>query len=318
MGTRVVAAVGLEEGPVLVIKLPSIDAETRALRRQQHAMKTIRESPSIGEWRKLIPRSVHEGRSAGRAFFVEQALPGRSAYELLESHSRVELLCQAARMIRGLHERTGIGVMADTDAFRCWVSAPLVRLRRVGEEAPGTRDWSGALASMEEELHETMVGRIVWRSWIHGDFWLGNVLMQPSQGVTGLVDWDRAGPAELAFQDVIHLLLVTRLFAHPTQTFFGEVVSGFLNGAVWTDEEQQVLSEADVPFPASDTRGQRALVLLCWIRRMLSDLDATDSPPSDLWIRRNIDVVLEHVRHFRRDIPEPHDHVHAIGRREES
>jgi aminoglycoside phosphotransferase (APT) family kinase protein len=295
MGTRVVVAVGPEERPVLVIKLPSTDAETRGLRRQQHAMKTIRESSSIGNWRNLIPSSAHEGCSAGRTFFVEKALPGRSAYDLLDIVSPAELLCQAAREIRGMHECTGNAVMVDADAFRCWVSEPLDRLRRLVQKADGPRDWGGALDSLEDELHEALVGRVVWRSWIHGDFWLGNVLMEPNEGVTGLVDWDRAGPAEPAFQDVVHLLLVARLFARPTQSFFGEVVAAFLSGAVWTPDELQVLSEADLPFSASDARGQRALVLLCWIRRMLSDMDATDSPPGHLWITRNIDVVLEHA-----------------------
>ena len=318
MGTRVVAAVGPEDGPVLVIKLPGTAAETRGLRRQQHAMKTIRESPSIGDWRTLVPSSAHEGSSGGRTFFVEQALPGRSAYDLLESVPCVELLCRAARVIRGLHERTGASVMVDGDAFRHWVSDPLLRLRRLAQEAHGAHDWGGALAELEEELQEALVGRLVWRSWIHGDFWLGNVLMQADAGVTGLVDWDRAGPSELAFQDVVHLLLVARLFARPTQTFFGEVVSAFLSGADWTADELQVLSEADLPFPSSDARGQRALVLLCWIRRMLSDLDATDLPPSDLWITRNIEVVLAHLGRSGRGLTESQTHVSGHGQREES
>jgi aminoglycoside phosphotransferase (APT) family kinase protein len=309
MGTRVAAAVGPEERPAFVLKFPSTDAEARGLRRQQRAMALIRESPSIGAWRELIPSVAEEESSAGRTFFIETALPGRNADELIQTVPRVELLCQAARIIRGLHEGTGVAVLVDEDAFRRWVSDPLGRLRRVGQDVRPGRDWRGELVVVQEELREALLGRVVWSSWIHGDFWLGNVLMQhESEVVTGVIDWDRAGPAELAVQDIVHLLLVARMYARPTQCFFGDVVRAFLDGAVWTADERQVLSEADLPFSIADPRGHRTLVLLCWIRRVLSDLDGTDSPPNELWVMRNIESVLAHARQSSPVVPE----VHAV------
>lgn len=314
MGTRVAAAVGPERGPALVVKFPGAAADIRGLRRQQRAMRSIRESPSIGDWRDLVPSLAQEGRTAGRAFFVETALPGRCADTLIQTVPRVELLGLAARTIRGLHQGTGAGVVVDDDAFRRWVSEPLGRLRRISPAGHAGHDWSVELVRVEEELRQALLGRAVWSSWVHGDFWLGNVLMQPESGrVTGVIDWDRAGPGELAAHDVVHLLLVARMYARPTQCFFGDVVGSFLAGAAWTAEELRILRETDLPFSIADATGHRALVLLCWIRRVLSDVDGSDSPPNELWINRNIDGVLAHVRQSGPELPELHPFVEAHG-----
>jgi Ser/Thr protein kinase RdoA (MazF antagonist) len=132
-------------------------------------------------------------------------------------------------------------------------------------------------------------------SRVHGDFWLGNVLVGGEGGdVTGVIDWDRAGRHELSAHDLVHLLLVTRMYARP-QRQFGEEVASFLGGAGWDADELEVLGGADLPFPATDRSGQRLLVLLAWLRRVVADLDSVDLPPSQSWIERNIEIVLSEL-----------------------
>jgi hypothetical protein len=298
IGTRVVAGVGPDEGPALVIKIPSTCADIRQLRRGHDAIASIRTSPDIGDWNNLVANCVAEANDADRLFFVEAVLPGINAQELLVTIPEVELLRRAAHSIRGLHDATSVPVVVDADAFARWVGEPLRRVRHVLTAAHGAGHWKRALEALEGALREALLGRVLLAGWVHGDFWLGNVLMQP-QGdrVTGVIDWDRARPAEVVAHDVVHLLLVHRMFAAPAQRFFGETVHSFLTGQEWSADERRVLSEAELPFSPRDTAGQNALVLLCWIRRMLMDMEATDSPPSKLWVSRNIDVVLSHFQH---------------------
>jgi len=297
IGTRVVAGVGPDEGPALVIKLPSTYADMRRLRREQHAITSIRTSPGIGEWSRLVPGCATEGNSQGQAFFVEGVLPGIDARELLVATSEVDLLCRAAQAISGLHRVTSAPVVVEAETFTRWVVGPLRRVREVVAATHGVDASRQPFEALERVLQHALMGRVLLAGWIHGDFWLGNVLMHPrDERVTGVIDWDRARPAEVVAHDIVHLLLVRRMYADQAQQNFGETVRSFLNGAGWSADELRVLNEAELPFPPRDATGQDALVLLCWIRRMVMDIEVTDSPPSNWWITRNIDAVLAHFQ----------------------
>jgi phosphotransferase family enzyme len=295
IGTRVVAAVGPKDGvPILVLKLPTTRAEISGFRRQQDALLAIHAISGGGEFRSLLPRLVTEGNIARQVFYAEEARLGTSANDLFGVSPPVQLLTRAAQTIGELHRQTAAPVLTDRHALRRWVEEPLRTIARALNRARGSSRYTSTIESLETELEQAFAGRILSVGWVHGDYWLGNVLIRPETGeITGIIDWDRAAPGELPAHDVLHMLLVRRMFARPpSHQFFGEAVASFLSGAGWTMHERQVLAVADLPFGADDRAGQQLLVLLCWIRRVVVDLRSVDTPPSGSWIERNIEAVL--------------------------
>lgn len=292
-GSRILVAVGPADGqPMVILRLPGASFETERLQRQQRDLAAIHAEAREGAWRRFVPRPVATGSTAGQFFAAEQALPGRVAQVRYQTTPSVQLLCRASEAIQELHRQTASSMLVDAKVIRRWVDDRLQSIQHVVEGVCGISSYTRAFGFLATELNRVLYNRSLNVGWVHGDFWLGNVLIDPDSGdVTGIVDWDRAGREELPAHDYIHLLLVTRMYTEQGRSF-GEVVHSFLSGAGWTADELCVLNGVDLPFSTDDDYGQRMLVLLCWIRRMVVDLNSVESRPSRSWIRRNSDVVL--------------------------
>ena len=90
---------------------------------------------------------------------------------------------------------------------RRWVDAPLGELLR--HTAVQGRS-AYRLERLRDELHAALDTGSSPAAWIHGDFWLGNLLFYRTLRPTGIVDWEASAPLELPLHDVLHLLLYTR------------------------------------------------------------------------------------------------------------
>jgi aminoglycoside phosphotransferase (APT) family kinase protein len=83
------------------------------------------------------------------------------------------------------------------------VQAPRVLAETVAEvAAPASIELLDALAGRLEEAL-----RAVPRCFAHGDFFAGNVLVDEQGRLSGVVDWDAAGPGRLPLLDLLHLKL---------------------------------------------------------------------------------------------------------------
>ena len=294
IGARVVLGVGPADKPAaIVLMLPETLREIRCLERQQHDLSAVQRAVSGSQVARLIPLPVAHGIHGGCPFFAEQALRGRAGNVQTENWVSVALLQRAADALSALHRHTATSMVVGDKILRQWVDRPLARIRRVAEETSGPGAHAAGLDLVCREVRARLWNRTVRAGWVHGDFWLGNVLMDPQSGaVTGLIDWDRAGAAELGTLDLFHFLVVRRMYTDGHE--FGEVVASLLSGGQWRPDERAVLDNTDLPFPATDERDRRMLLWLLWMRRIASDLRTRSSVamPSRDWIRRNIDVVL--------------------------
>ena len=105
--------------------------------------------------------------------------------------------------------------MVDTARLARWVDAPVSVIGTVVGRLPAAEQHRAALERLRAELHDALAGQAMATSWIHGDYWLGNVLVDAGRrNVVGIVDWERAAPDELPLHDLMHLLLFTRQQAH--------------------------------------------------------------------------------------------------------
>ena len=200
---------------------------------------------------------------------IETQLPGHAATRRLSEDATS---AAAATAMTALHRATTVTQIVDDAALARWVDEPLDFLR-------GLRGLPGDLQSLERLrvlLHDALAGREVATSWVHGDFWPGNVLVEetasgvdPAHGlesvgaatdgvdaevrVTGLADWENAEPGGLPDVD----LLIRSSGEMRTSNFmiwqaaYAEFVSV---DTLWPDFDRRDLWNACLEFARRDRR----------------------------------------------------------------
>jgi len=274
-----------------VVKIPWTAAGVAGLRRQAAVLETLGREPRLSGLRAVLPHCVDQGEIEGRHYSVEEALPGVSASALmLRRDGRDALLRSATTVIGDLHARTREPAVLDRSTVQGWVDVPLRRIEKCILTRPHSTRFLDAVGRVREELVAVLVGRTVHVSWIHGDFWPGNVLaVSPSGRVTGVVDWDCAGPGQLPLHDLLHLHVLARRLAGGGE--LGEIVVRSLGRGI--DQTLAVASAEVVAW--LDTIPPRAALLLYWLRHVLLFIDSEGDHDKPRWLRGNVERVLANV-----------------------
>jgi Phosphotransferase enzyme family len=196
----------------------------------------------------------------------------------------------AAETIHVLHRSTATTVLGDFGLAGRWVDAHLDELSRHGGR---NKPLAGGLERLRDELCDALEGITFSAAWIHGDYWLGNLLFsgEPSTPA-GIVDWDAAAPIELPLHDLLHLLLYTRRLV--TGEELGQIVRRQLSGGAWSSQERRLLDRYGA-WRHDGSLSDRHALLLYWLRHVA--LHARQQRPPvgyryRLWERRNVDPVL--------------------------
>ncbi|MCL5110617.1 MAG: aminoglycoside phosphotransferase family protein [Chloroflexi bacterium] len=275
--------------PLGILKLAFTDTARQGLRAQSSLLAQLRSDSRLGDWHALLPRPVAEGEVAGLYYVLQEALPGLPA-DARPGGADVDswrLLGLAIEAIRPLHQRTVERTILGGSFVAEAVDRPLALLRLAARSSLPIRR-EDSLARLARELHGVLAGREGVTGWIHGDLWLGNVLVAPEGSrVTGIVDWSAASPRELALHDVLHLILHRRQVEQKRE--LGAVVRAVLERAEWEPGERELLAQ---PLLAAGI-GERAAVLLYWLRRLRFIIEQGTGPARNpLWVAWNIDEVL--------------------------
>ena len=191
-----------------------------------------------------------------------------------------------------IHRQTASTLMIDRTLLESWVDQPLAAIRRLVAPAAPAGHFDRSLQGIAHGLHNALLGRTVQLSWIHGDFWVSNLLVTAGgDRLTGIVDWDQAAPEELPAHDLLQLLIQTRrLLAR--QPEIREVMRNLLTGGAWTPGECRVIQAADLPALA-DSDDRRVMLLLFWLRYLANYLAQYPARGRDRrWVDRNIWDVL--------------------------
>lgn len=281
--------------PAAVLKAGYDGAGVRGLRAEARALAALHADARLGDWRALLPRIVAEGAVAGLHYTLQTAVPGRETSSGAESRGPTP--ARAAEALRPLHARTAMPGLAGEAFLAQAIDRPIELLRGAARsDLPVQRE--APLERLAAELRETLAGRALRTGWIHGDFWLGNVLFaadaRGGAPVTGIVDWSMAAPDALALHDALHLILHRRQMAQGCE--LGDVVCAALNGAEWTPDERALLEAEDLGLPLQ-AGGERALVLLYWLRRVQCIFEqGRGQARNKVWAAWNIDRVLQCAR----------------------
>jgi aminoglycoside phosphotransferase (APT) family kinase protein len=213
----------------------------------------------------LLPRRLATGTVGGLAYVVDEELPGHTA-ELHAGQPTWRALESAALgAVDALHRATAQSVVVDDQVLDHWVEQPLAVVTRMVRQLPGVTP-GDRLPRLRAELRQALAGRTVTTSWVHGDYWAGNLLALPDGRLSGIVDWDLACAGELAVHDYLHLLLYRR-WAVAGQELGDAVCTLLRDDRAWTEDERAALAQsawvfADVPPPP------RVLLLLQWLRHV--------------------------------------------------
>jgi len=292
-GTSVAIATVVHSGSPrrYLVKVPWTAPAVASLRHQAAVLAALWQEPRLPGLRPVLPRRVGQGQVEGRYYCVEEALPGVCASGMvLRPSRRTALLDAATRVIRDLHSCTRERTLLDPVTVEAWLDAPLRRLEAYALARPRPARLLDTVGRLREELAAVLVGRTVTVSWIHGDFWPGNLLTAPSGArVTGIVDWDCATPGQLPLHDLLHLHVLAQRLASGGE--LGDLVVRALHRGI--DQTLEVpLGEVAGWL---DTIPQRAALLLYWLRHVLLFIDSGGDHDNPRWLRANVERVLANV-----------------------
>src|SRR5215216_2223990 len=212
-----------------VLKLPLTQEAEHSTTLHRQVVTTLHCLPKLLEFCSLVPRALAWGRFEGQAYYLETALGGVAASDLVRQQAEPAMLKQKAiHAILQLHAGTLRRQLVDETLFATLVGNNLALLYRLAERWPEATLLRNKLLLIETILRHQIAGRELPFVWTHGDYWPGNILVRPVDGtLRGIVDWDRASPQQLPLLDLLHLLVFTRMMQQRSSVG-EELVSCFL------------------------------------------------------------------------------------------
>jgi aminoglycoside phosphotransferase (APT) family kinase protein len=293
----VVALIGADgqAEPRMVLKLPLTPDAERSTTDHRQVVSALHEFPDLNAFCAFVPRALAWGDLQGRPYYLETALPGIGAADLVRSQTEpATMLHDAARLIGQLHRGTLRRRIVDEARFALLAGDDLALLRQLVVGWPESVLLRQKLNQLEQLLHSQIAGRELPFSWTHGDFWPGNLLIQPSAGVIGgIVDWDRASADQIPLHDLLHLLAYTRKLQRRSE--LGEEIVSYLLPTAFGTYERVLVKEAmeQLELPAS-ADFFRAITLLYWLRFAATNLSRYPAFQHDSrWLKQNVFLVLK-------------------------
>jgi hypothetical protein len=181
-----------ESGLVLVgssaVLRVSVGHGAKAIASQAGHLKQLGRASS-GHLVKRMPQIVDEGRTGLADWSLERRLPGRQPVYPLRSATLRGCLdfLVALHFVGNGGTETGPAEEARSVAAAC-ATQDGAAIRRLG-------------LRLESRL------QALPRGFGHGDFWAGNLLIDASGSLTGVIDWEHAASAQLPLLDLLHLEL---------------------------------------------------------------------------------------------------------------
>jgi aminoglycoside phosphotransferase (APT) family kinase protein len=228
------------------VKAPTTAGAARVVAAEQELLTALAgalDSPL----REEVPRVVDTVEVQGRTAMVTTALAGTP---------------MTTRYLRWRHVAAPSRVAADFDAVAGWLgrfqaataqdiatvepdAGVTAALERRFADDPGLPGDLDALAAIHARLREQSVPRTA----VHGDLWMGNVLLT-GDAVTGVVDWEAGALRGEPLRDLVRFALMYALYldrrtrpgrrvpGHPSLRAgqFGSGVEYALNGVGWFPE----------------------------------------------------------------------------------
>jgi aminoglycoside phosphotransferase (APT) family kinase protein len=258
-GMTVVRLVPSRKAPGLILKVASTPQSRLTLEREAAVLTALHANDALGAWRSRVPTPLARGMLGSHAYRIESAISGRVIVNPAPT-ARLRLLRTAAETIAELHASTAVKAVGHPQTTQRWVDAPIRQLSRHLRPWPWQTE---RLRRLGDELREALAHATFRTVWIHGDYWLGNLLFADDDHAAGIVDWEAAAPLELPLHDFLHLVLYTRRLA--TGTELGRLLCELLGRPRWRAYERALLDHFHA-WPSTASLSHRHALLLYWLR----------------------------------------------------
>jgi len=272
----------------MLIKLAETATASASLDWECLALHALRDDERLGDWRDLLPGLLADGRIGSTAYVVEERLPGLT---LGNRAADPRLLRAAADTIGRLHRTTAHDAIVGSELLERAVLEPTRLLTGALSRRRAQRSNIDALERLADRLCASLEGRATVLSWIHGDYWPGNILTNSNGNVSGIVDWEFARPDDLPSFDVATLILHARTECRGHH--LGRVVRDLLAASsAWSPTELALLADAADARAGLDLE---TLVLLSWLRHIGRTIPRCRFRFLDegLWIHSQVDTLLD-------------------------
>ena len=275
----------LEDNEQAVLKLPVSAAGASRVESDRRMLEKAREI-SPDKVRGLVPQVKRYESLRGQPFLVRSYVPGVDACMLVrsrEEYSRV--VAEAAQVLLEWHQashrvtRVTPGV-CETHLLRYF--------RQAGDYLPEQR---GLLEELEDFVRKTSADQALPLGFVHGDFHLHNVMIDPSTWqLSGILDWDMGEAEGLQALDLFHLLTSKERALRGCG--IGEVFDAVVLPGAFDDAERRLVEEFRGALGLSEG------MLLClkiayWARHCLGNLVQAGGLKPAEWMRENVFNVLD-------------------------
>lgn len=293
LSDMIILVIGPEKSLVTaVLQIPGSKAAITSIEREKKALSLLQQDTRLTHWRRILPRLLFEGRNRGRPYWIFERLDGVNS--LTEKHNKYRSLMElAAETVGALHQITAREVVVDDEFLDKWVFAPLGILRRSPLVYYRWRSRT-LLDRLGRRLADALIGQQLTVSWIHGDYWEGNILFSPDgQQINGILDWDQAQSDGLPALDLVSLLSAAYRMKEGKE--LGEILVEIYKQGAWQTDEQVIWEQALRRFDGG-TPGLRDSLMLFWLHHESGMLLKSERYLfNPIWALGNYKYVVDHL-----------------------
>lgn len=278
-----------------ILYIPKSRIAYQSFEKRKKIMQLLQDKENLGEWRNFLPKILYEGEFEKQSFWVEKCLPGLSGLDAMRNtDDRQTILLSAIAVIKHLHLKTMKETIVDDALLKKWIRIPLEQIIH----SPLVylyRPSRIILKKLGKELEESLNGKKVITGWIHGDFWPGNILVDPnSNKVIGLVDWeDFEMDFPLSF-DLVNMMVSTRRVGNTNE--LGAIILALLKEDAWHTNEMLIWKEQEEKL-GGHYLPLRESLLLFWLHHISVSLKKSwHYSANPLWIYGNFINLLKYLQ----------------------
>ena len=252
----------------VVIKVATDRASARELRAESRTVAVLRDEPAVAPWAHHIPVQVMRGVDQGRPWVIEQSPSTATCLQLGRRRGFSKGLLEGALATVDDFQRLTSRKAALTPALiEGIVAAPLRSLAAAWPAWAGGDVASRTLVEVEDVLCEALSGVTAQVGWTHGDYWLNNILADPTDGaVVGVIDWGGASPTDLTGRDPTLLTLSTHSLVHgiDLNTLVGRLIAIYTAATAPTAAEARLMRDLEDIWPSTQGVTARQGLVLTW------------------------------------------------------
>jgi aminoglycoside phosphotransferase (APT) family kinase protein len=274
-----------------VAKLPLQASTEPRLRQNAQTLRVLGQFSWVTPFLSArCPALVLLGTASGYFYSVETTVPGQDGASISRAGgSAEEMILSAAYFLSKLQKASlEVSTLAPPSWEPSFESA-VERVEQLAKRAGSARDYDRLVADIRNRLSAQPIPTV----YSHGNFWLGNVLFDTANNLTGVIDWDCATAFSLPALDLIYLLVRTQSLARSTS--FGEAL------ADWIDAESLPFLDDCITRHCRELSIPTELIAPLSYCSWIQHLDAhcrfgTSTSADPRWLDRNVRQVLHRWR----------------------